>query len=769
MSDLFCRWPFLRLALAAMVGIAAGEALGLHSLALVALVVVLVVAALAMAARWRRRKWAHCLLLTALFAVWHAHHHYGRPARALAQIHREGPKVVHGSGVVASMPTMRGRSDGQLESHFLLSLTALRSTPSDVTGVKVLAQWTGRQPAIGDVLEFAGSLRESDSARNPGSFDFGAYHQREGIYSALLIPSQRDAAVTGQRPIALWKRGTLRLRTWMQKVLGAGIEDAPEVGAVIRSMVMGSKSEISDETRRHFEQTGTLHIFVVSGLHVGLLGVIAVWLLTAVGLSRRWAALVLLPLIWIYAALADFSPGSTRATAMGSVVLLGLICRRPPLTWNSYFAALFLILAWDTEQFFQPGFQFSFGVVAAILLLATRFQQLFGRFGQPDEFLPRELWRWHQRFQSVLVRWVGGLVAVSLAAWLGSLFFTAKYFHLVSPAALLANLLVVPMAALILAEAILALLSGVISLGLAAVFNNANWVLVNFLLNSVGFFAGIPGGHYYVAAPTWGERPALEIVTLDLGAGSSTVVWVEGEVWLMDCGSRSSYRSIVRPFLRTCGVNRLDGFIITHGDAQHVGGGSELLADFRPRRVMTGAAGDRSPTRRNFQQSLREHGLDLLEVRSGQTVALGEGGVWRVLSPVDNERQRLADDAGLVLQLRSGPHRVLFTSDTGFAVEQRLLHQSEVASAVLIKGMHRSDFSGTPAFMRSVGARYVIVADRIPFAEMPVTPLTEAAVTDTGGTLLRQSQTGAVRLRFYPDRIAGESFLPYHRFTSISE
>ncbi len=555
----------------------------------------------------------------------------------------------------------------------------------------------------------------------------------------------------------------------MQQVLTVGLADAPDVSAVIRSMTLGSKSEIPDELRRHFEQTGTLHIFVVSGLHVGLLGAIVFWLLTVAGLSPRTAALVLGPLLWCYAALADFSPGSVRATVMGSVVLAGLICRRPPLTWNCYFAAVFLLLMWDTEQLFQPGFQFSFGVVAAILLLAGPVHRRLKPLVQPDAFLPRGLWRWDQRWRTALLVRVAALMAASVAAWVGSLFFTAKFFHLISPSAVLANLIVVPMAGLILGEAILALLAGGFSATLAGIFNNANWLLVKSLLAGVALFARMPGGHVYVAWPTWEKRADTEIVALDLGAGAATAVWADGQVWLVDCGNENAYRGIVRPFLRSRGVNRLDGFIVTHGDTRHIGGALDLLADFRPRRVLTGEVNARSPASIRLGKELEPRSSEVRRVQAGDSIPFGKGGSWKVLSPVAGGRGRLADDESLVLQLRTRGHRILFTSDIGFSVEQRLLAEPELASDVLIKGMHRADYSGTPALMRKVRARCVIVADYAPFGEMPTTPLTAVAVADAGGTLLKQSETGAVRVRFVEGDLAWQTLLPAHRFTSRSE
>lgn len=757
------RIPFLGLSLAAAAGILLAD--WLHLPWMPAALFTLAGGAVALA--WRRSAVTYGVVLM-VFLVAHTLRHFESPARKLAELHRGERVLVRGAGMVVSEPRIFVDEDGDLETSFRLALLDLDRAEVKPEAVHVLVRWREGTARRGDLLQFAGSLGEIASARNPGQFDFGAYQKRRGVYSALLLRAAGDAVKTGERPGAFWQRWTDRTRSWMQRTLTAGIADDTEVSAVIQSMALGFKSEIPEKIRERFEQTGTLHVFVVSGLHVGLLGLIVIWILTAFGLSRRTSAILLLPMIWFYAALAHFSPGSVRATVMGSVVLAGLICRRPALTWNSFFAAFFLLLAWDSEQLFLPGFQFSFGVVGSILLLAGWFHAIFQRVGAPDPFLPRSLWRWTDRLRHQASGKVAGLVSASISAWIGSIFFTAKYFHLISPSAVLANLLVVPMAALILTEVVFSLLAGTFSTGLAVLFNHANWALVKALLCGVEFFAGLPGGYRYVEMPTWGARPEIEVVSFDLGAGGATAVWVAGETWLIDCGGAGAYRNIVRPYLRSRGINRLSGFVVSHGDSQHLGGGAELLRDFRPRRVVTSTVEDRSPTRRELLRRLRLSGMTEERLAAGDRLTLGDGTTWRVLSPPPDKPARLADDSALVLQLRAGGHRVLFSSDIGFAPELALQDNPELRSDVLIKGLHRTDFSGTPDFLRAVHARIVVEADRAPFGEMPTTPLTAVAIAATGGRLFRQSETGAVRVRLWRDRTEVETFLPEHRFVSRS-
>ena len=202
--------------------------------------------------------------------------------------------------------------------------------------------------------------------------------------------------------------------------------------------------------------------------------------------------------------------------------------------------------------------------------------------------------------------WLCRGTSVSLAAWIGSLPLILWYFHIVTPISLFANLLVVPIAFLILAIALLSLLATPFLTWLAIVFNNANWLLAQLVLGIVQLFAQIPGGHFYVASPHWPEELRAKITVLDLGAGAAVHLRTEGANWLFDCGSERSYERVVREYLHWAGVNRLDGLVLTHGDSLHLGGAAELLHDFPRVRLIDNPAPDRSSVHRRLQRLFQE-------------------------------------------------------------------------------------------------------------------------------------------------------------------
>ena len=171
--------------------------------------------------------------------------------------------------------------------------------------------------------------------------------------------------------------------------LRSGIEDDAEIAGLVQTITLGLKQETTAADRELFQHVGALHLFVVNGLHVALLAGILALLLKPFGIHRRAFAAVIIPILFAYALLTGLNPGSVRAAIMAAVIFGASFVERRPFSFNTLAAAALILLLWDTNELFQDGFQFSFGVVAAIILLADLIQDSILPFGLPDPFLPR--------------------------------------------------------------------------------------------------------------------------------------------------------------------------------------------------------------------------------------------------------------------------------------------------------------------------------------------------------------------------------------------
>ena len=749
------RQPFAGLVLVAAVAIFCAEKMPVNPLWPVA---ALLVAAPVVV--WRPIAAFVWLFAGGAFFTLHLFNHELNPGRLLSHEFTWEARTVHAVGIVISEPDEKGALHGVAWSRFKLRLETI-----DLGGgarpcrAKVLVSWPGSTPSYGDCVEFTGGVQNIPGPRNPGQMDFAGYSQRLGIYSEVRVLYAADTVILSHHhgnPLVAWANTA---RRWMQNKLSLDMQDAPEAAGLVQGMVLGLKDQTPEETRELFRRTGTLHLFVVNGLHIGMFALIAQCLARPFGIGRRWSAFFVIPLLVFYTLVTGLNPGSIRATIMAAVLLAGQFFERKPLSFNTLAAAAFGILAWDTNELFMPGFQFSFGVVFAIILLAGRFQRLFSRIGKPDSFLPRTLWSPAQIAGYFFCRQVTGLFSLSLAAWIGSTPFTAGYFHLLSPGAVAANLVVVPLAFAVLAQGILALLAATCSAGAAVIFNNANCAVAHLILGAVHLFAQIPGGHAYVELPRI-QPPNCELTVFDFGMGGGIHLRSEHLDWLVDTGNRVEYETVLRPFLRMRGVNQLDGLILTRGAAANIGGAVPALGDFAPAMVVDSAVRDHSPVHAAFFAALAAGGRGKGIYERGDVLQLSPGTTMRVLYPPAGIEARVADDEAIVLQIQTRGARLLLMSGAGFLTERWLLeNEPDLRSDILVKGRHASDLSGTSDFLDAVHPAVVVCAGAGFPESARISDAWARDVEARGIVLFRQDLTGAVRIELARDGFAVSSFL----------
>ena len=284
-------------------------------------------------------------------------------------------------------------------------------------------------------------------------------------------------------------------------------------------------------------------------------------------------------------------------------------------------------------------------------------------------------------------------------------------------------------------------------------------------------FARVPAGHIYWEQPHWPNRAHTEITVLDLGEGAAVHIRASRSDWLFDPGGERDFKRVLRGYLRSRGVNRLDGLLLTHGDAAHIGAAGVVLKTFQPRRLIDSPSPDRSNVHRRFIAQCAERSITRTLVGAEDEFRLSPQITARILFPPPNSRAQLADDQALVVQLiLPGNKRVLFMSDSGQATERALLvRQADLRSDLLVKGQHHSGVSGSPEFLAAVRPQ-AIIASAQQFSENQRLKEDWAEMVKASGIkLVRQDKTGAVRVRFYRDYWEATSFLEGETFRSVSE
>lgn len=330
---------------------------------------------------------------------------------------------------------------------------------------------TERDYEVGDHILFRGTLEAADNRTDiPYETDYNSGAYVAGVTATAYVAPD-EITVTGHSPgIITWAD---RMRGSLTDIIYSSPISSPTAW-FLNATLLGDDSYLEPEVREEFRASGTAHYLALSGFHVGIIAMIAGFLLFPMKAWRRAGRLrhlAVIGLIWFYALITGLTPSVVRAATLISVFLLARVLQRQSNPFNSLAVAAILILAVSPRALFSVGFGMSFGAVAAILLFARAL----------NPFTPR------QRVAYVLTEYV----AVTVAATLGTGLFAAVCFHrfplLFLPANLFAALL------LPLTMGLGLLLMALTSMGLDAWWLGSaiDW-LYGLSHSSFGFIASLP-------------------------------------------------------------------------------------------------------------------------------------------------------------------------------------------------------------------------------------------------------------------------------------
>lgn len=724
-----------------------------------------------------RKRGGVCWALTFLiFALLHFWSWSDAPGRKLAEVF-ESPRSVEGThaegshavadpqggefvvrGVITGEPkrASSGRTSFPMRVEEIQGLSDGFLVTAPVT---VLVGWEGEPPAYGDRVSFQAHPERFPPPPNPGSMDYRRWLERHGIYTEFRI----DPSIPGRilehdvgNPLFTWALGA---RHWIEAILSTDLpKDSPELSA-IKGITLGVTENAPDGFTDDFRFTGTMHLFAVSGLHVGMLAVIVWFVLKLIRVPRLWGVAMTIPILFFYVVVTGMKMGSIRSATMASILLCGFVLfRRSPLL-NTLAASAFLQLAWDTNSLFSAGWQFSYSVVLAILIIAAPVEHWLCHLWAPDPFIPPIMITPVERFAFSTWKHVAGLVAVSASAWVGSLIPTVAYFHLISLSAFGANLLAVPLAFLVLSLGALSLMSGCFSLWIAGAFNNANWLVTKLLLVIVQGSAMIPGGHWFVGSP---HASYPEMTILDLRRDSCAVIRSHGEFALINAGGKRSATGTILPFLESSGVNSLKDVLITKADAADVGGLPTLARELKIGRIGI----PRDSGRSSVAKSVLSTAKGVQQLYPGMS--------WPILTDVTAEilsSPSLASKAVLPTRLSLGELRVLLLPRLSPEVmtDVLALPQKAIRSDILVVPLGGSAIVSMLEVIRRIAPRVIISpVDRLDRNGFPSREW-NSILSGEGIYFLRQDEEGAITIKADPKNPMIHSFLQSGHAVSLSK
>lgn len=415
----------------------------------------------------------------------------------------------------------------------------------DVRGVRLVLRGDNTHWRAGDRLKVRFELMPATAAPIKGMFSSEDWLRGQGIAATAYCV---DVQYLGHPFSMAAIRGFADdARAYLARKLIPFDHTDDAAAQVLCAMVLGDKSHSEPETVEVFKRGGCLHIFAVSGLHVGIIAGIFYFILSRVSIRPRLKTLLIISLTGIYVLMTGLAVPALRAFLMLTCILLGRSLKRPISMLNIWSAVALGILLFAPWQLYNVGFLLSFSVYAAIVL-GVGYCMKSGAWLQPDAFLPRRIYNKRERLLVKTDFWLRGLIIMSLSAWLASVPITAVCFHTCNIYGVLTNIVITPLLLPTMGAGLLCMVTAQIPY-LGTMMHSLALYCSGILLSIVSFFASLPGAYTATSVPPSADT----VMACDVGYGNA-VCLLGNPGMMINCGNEKAAVFFTQPALFHSGM-----------------------------------------------------------------------------------------------------------------------------------------------------------------------------------------------------------------------
>lgn len=647
----------------------------------------------------------------------------------------------------------------------------------------------------GQKLSLNGHIWQCDPVTNPYEFDFAQYLRLNGmgayatakIEDALILDTEKDL-----------KSYFIDIRHAVAKRIDRLF---PENNEIIRALILGDRSLISEETRVAFNETGVSHLIAISGLHVSTLAMI-ISALFGLFLSRNKSTVITLSLLLFYGGLIGFSASFLRALVMFAIFSFAPIVGYPSDGITRLCAALLVILLFAPMSILDAGFVLSFSAAAGIILLSPPLYKLFGLDSRlhlkplPNPFL--------QALRNGAL-YFPKLLCVSLSAQLATFPAVIAYFGVQSIIAIPFNLVCVPLCMVGYPLALVIMGISVISMPIAVFLSKAPEFLFSFLISITKWGAEFPItniriGRYptllvllhsaiilsasnmsrirenirrflplmliivagLASLNTFCSSLGFSVTFLDADQADCAVIRTEGHTYLMDTGD--TYTPAADYLSATC--LRLDGIFLSHPHQDHAGGLEDVLSTLKPRVIYVPTGWFKQD---NVAQAIKSGlalaesmNIEIIEISAGDEIYLSKNTKLRVYSPAADSIPSESNDLSLLATVEHMDKSILFTGDLSIKGEPENIPDIDILKVA----HHGSNKATSSAFLESANPEIAIISVGDNNFNHP-SDETLQKLQKAGARTLRTDLAGAITLRLIHDSWQVETYLSQEEYNDM--
>lgn len=405
---------------------------------------------------------------------------------------------------IGSPVQARRRKYSGVRYSFRAALFATADGEMTVRRMKTQVNWYaekeslgGRAPKPGEFWKIKGTVQQVPS-RLGGLPELRVNTSWRGA-EAIPVPNQ-----------SVWNEYVQSMRKACAKRSAIGIEDWGIIPMLNQAMLLGARGELPRKVRAIFADSGTIHVFAISGMHIVLVAAIMILVISMLRIPYMYWVYFLAPMLIFYTVITGAPASAVRACVMSILYSAAPLLGRKPDPLSVLCGTAIGVYGWNPSLFFNAGCQLSFFVMVGLVLFCQPFNDWFLRLFREERV--QEKLRLYQAAKnkkgirrmtclSYINRFMAGNCGVTCAAWLVSIPLTAAYFGRFTPGGLLANLVVAPASMAVVVGGVLGMVCSTFSLTLAAIFNHAAGSFTLLMVKVAEWTVALPYGSLKV--PRW--------------------------------------------------------------------------------------------------------------------------------------------------------------------------------------------------------------------------------------------------------------------------
>ena len=471
----------------------------------------------------------------------------------------------------------------------------------------------------GDKVVMFGDLKDAPDETNPGDFNYRNYLALNDVHKIFRVNFYNDVEIVSRNNLNYFDQNVVYpARKYAIQNIAENV--GGDEGAFLNGLVTGYRADFSKELKDDFVKAGVMHLIAVSGLNVAYIIIFLSITFSLLRIPLNVKIYLIIIALIFYCFFTGAAASIVRAVIMGSLMILNYRVQRKINFLNVIGLSALVILLIDARQLFDAGFILSYSAVLSIVIIFERINEVFGK--RFDEWVKD----WRKIFYYGYIT-----LLTSVAAQVGVLPITIKYFEKVSLVGIFTNIIAIPLSNFSLAIGFIQILAGIFSDYLCSVVAEVNYVLLHLQIMFIKWAADLNYSYFEVFGMSagllilyyavlglliWGNKKnlmfrlsasailvlmyivftsydtkELQVTYLSIGNADCTHIETpDGSNILIDAGTENQFNNStsarIVPYLKRKNVKEIDLLILTGETGKNYKALLNILQNFDVKRII---------------------------------------------------------------------------------------------------------------------------------------------------------------------------------------